>query len=222
MKKQKTEIYDRASDAIDSWLYRANREARNWRIGFFITLLAFACTAMGVLYLAHRPEFRPYIIEVAKDGSARSVGPLKPKNDYKPSDKSIKYFLAEFIKNLRSVPRDSIVLVQNLDKASFFVTSKARHTYFDSVNSNAKPKFDANKTVSLDILSIIKRSDDSYLVNWSEETFSENGFLLDKQKFAGLFTVSIQPPVEQDALNNNPLGIIIEYFNVSKEVREAI
>ena len=132
---------------------------------------------------------------------------------------TIKYFLSSFVKNIRAVPTDPIVLKENYLSAYNFVTVKGKtvlNTYAREYDPFKKIK--QNIAVSVTISSVIIRSDSTYQVTWDEERF-ENNIKASTERYIGLFTVVIQKPATEEVIRVNPLGLYIDFFNISKELQ---
>jgi type IV secretion system protein TrbF len=69
---------------------------------------------------------------------------------------------------------------------------------------------------TIEVRSILARSDKSWEVSWSERNTNDTG-TTDPESYTGVFTVTTQPPTSSDAIAVNPLGILITEFSWSRE-----
>jgi type IV secretion system protein VirB5 len=71
--------------------------------------------------------------------------------------------------------------------------------------------------VSVEILSVIRASPDSFRVAWTERRYVDNS-LAATERWSAILTVIVQPPTDADRLKKNPLGVYIHALNWSKEL----
>ena len=207
--------YHRAAQVWDDRIGSARVQARNWR------LMAFGCLALaiglsgGVIWQAGRSTITPYVIEVDTLGDVRAVGPAV--QAYDPTDAQIAYHLARFVENVRSLSADPIVVRQNWLRAYDYAASRAASTLNDYARQNDPFSQVGSKTVTVEVTSIVRASDDSFEVRWREETF-ENGALAGTARYTGVLSVVLQQPRTEEALRKNPLGIYVHALNWGRDL----
>jgi type IV secretion system protein VirB5 len=69
---------------------------------------------------------------------------------------------------------------------------------------------------TVQVRSILARSDHAWEVTWMERNTNETG-ATDPQSFTGVFTVTTRPPRTADEIAINPLGILISDFSWSRQ-----
>ena len=86
-------------------------------------------------------------------------------------------------------------------------------------NARDNDPFDriGRQTVAVEVSSVVRASDTSFQVRWTERTF-EGGALKDTKRLTGLFSIALTPPRTVDAVRKNPLGIYVHAFNWSQDV----
>jgi len=62
----------------------------------------------GLVWQSTRLKIAPYIVEVDAQGEAKGVGPIT--DHYQPTDAQIAHHLERFIRHVRSIPIDPVVL----------------------------------------------------------------------------------------------------------------
>ena len=207
--------YQRAAQVWDDRIGSARVQARNWR------LMAFGCLALavglsaGVVSQAGRSTITPYVVEVDTLGEVRAVGPAV--TVYEPSDAQIAYHLARFIENVRSLSIDPIVVRQNWLRAYDYATDRAAATLNDYARDNDPFSQVGRRTVTVEVTSIVRASDDSFELRWREQIF-ENGVLADTIRYTAVLSIVLQPPRTEDALRQNPLGIYVHALNWSRDL----
>ncbi len=206
--------YQRAKQDFDDFLGAARVQAANWRLIAFSELGVIVILLIGFIYMASRSSVVPYIVEVNERGSVNMVG--RAEKLYKPNDAATEYFLGQFVTQIRSIPTDAVIMRNNYLSSYNFLTPKGSNT----LNAYAKEwdpfKQLGKKAVSVEVSSAVKMSENSYQVNWYEQEFSNNGAPSTRRPYTGVFNLVFQTPKNEKVLRSNPLGIFIDFFNISK------
>jgi len=137
--------------------------------------------------------------------------------NYEPTDAQIAYQLAGFIKDVRSVSIDPIVVRENWLNAYHYTTDKASLTLNEYARTNDPFSDVGKRSVSVDIASIVRSSDDSFDVRWRETTFL-SGVQQDQQTYTAVLSIVIDPPRDEATLHRNPLGIYVHGINWSRDL----
>jgi type IV secretion system protein VirB5 len=207
--------YQKAAQVWDTRMGDALVRARNWR------LMAFGCLALalglsaGVIWQAGRSAITPYVVEVDRLGEVRGVGPAR--EPWSPSDAQIAYHLARFIENVRSLSIDPIVVRQNWLAAYDYATSDAANTLNEYARENDPFGAVGERTVTVEVTSVVRSSPDSFDVRWREQSFA-NGSLATTTRHRAVLTVILKPPRTEAALRKNPLGIYVHAVNWSRDL----
>jgi len=206
--------YQRARQEFDDFIGAARVQAANWRILAFGELIVIIILLVGFIFVALNSTVVPYIVEVNEHGAVNMVG--RAEKLYRPNEAATEYFLGQFVTQIRSIPTDAIIMRQNYLGAYNFLTPKGSNT----LNAYAKEwdpfKQLGRKAVSVEVSSSVKMSENSYQVNWYEQEFASNGTPAAKQAYTGIFNLVYQTPKNERLLRTNPLGIFIDFFNISK------
>lgn len=207
--------YQRAAQVWDERIGSARVQARNWRF------MAFGCLALaiglsgGVVWQAGRSTITPYVVEIDTLGQTRAVGPAIA--SYEPTDAQIAYHLARFIENVRSLSIDPIVVRQNWLRAYDYATDRAANTLNGYARENDPFSRVGQRTVTVEVTSIVRSSGDSFDVRWREQSF-ENGTLANTIRYTAVLSIVLQPPRTEEALRKNPLGIYVHALNWSRDL----
>lgn len=207
--------YQRAAQVWDERIGSARVQARNWQF------MAFGCLALaiglsgGVIWQAGRSTITPYVVEIDTLGQTRAVGPAIAA--YEPTDAQIAYHLARFVENVRSLSIDPIVVRQNWLRAYDYATDRAANTLNDYARENDPFSRVGQRTVTVEVTSIVRSSDDSFDVRWREQSF-ENGTLANTIRYTAVLSIVLQPPRTEEALRKNPLGIYVHALNWSRDL----
>ena len=207
--------YQKAAQVWDERIGSARVQARNWRF------MAFGCLALaiglsgGVVWQAGRSTITPYIVEVDTLGQTRAVGPAIAA--YEPTEAQIAWHLARFIENVRSLSIDPIIVRQNWLRAYDYATDRAANTLNDYARENDPFSRVGQRTLTVEVTSVVRSSGDSFDVRWREQSF-ENGTLAATTRYTAVLSIVLQPPRTEEVLRKNPLGIYVHALNWSRDL----
>lgn len=207
--------YQRAGQVWDARIGSARLQAKNWRLAFFLMLAMSMGLAFGLIWQSTRGTITPWVVEVDKLGEARAVAPAI--SDWRPSDLQIGWFLAYFIKCVRSISVDPPIMRENWLDAYNYVTAKGALALNDYARRANPFEKIGKEQVSVDVSSVIRASDNSFRVAWVEHHYVDGALAL-SQRWSAIFTVIVQAPRDRDTLIKNPLGLYIDALNWSKEL----
>lgn len=207
--------YMRARQIWDGRIGSAVVSAKNWRLAFFATLVLCGVLAIGWYWQSARGTVVPWVVQVDRFGNVQASGPALAEPT--PSDPVIARDLANFIKDVRSIPDDPAVMRQDWLDAYHYLTDKAKFTLNDYAAHNDPFAKIGKEQVSVDVTSVIRASDKSFRIAWVERHYSD-GTLATTQRWSAIATIVIQPPHDKTNLNLNPLGVFIDSINWSKEL----
>lgn len=207
--------YQKTAQVWDERIGSARVQAKNWRLMAFGCLLMATGLSVGVVWQAGRSTITPYVVEVDTFGEARRVGPAT--EAYSPTDAQIAWHLARFIENVRSLSIDPIVVRQNWLSAYDYATSEAANTLNEYARDTDPFASVGERSITVEITSVIRSSPDSFDVRWREEEFV-NGTLAATSRHRAVLTVIIKQPRTDEELRKNPLGIFVHALNWSREL----
>ncbi len=207
--------YQKAGQMWDERLGAARVQAKNWR------LMAFGCLALatglagGLTWQAARGTVTPWVVEVDQRGESRAVAPAT--EEFRPSDAQIAWHLARWIEWTRAVSIDPVVVRQNWLRAYDYATDKGALALNDHARQHDPFSAIGRISVAVDIVSVIRASDQSFRVAWIERRY-ETGTLTATEHWSAILTVVLKTPHDADKLRKNPLGIYVHAVNWSKEL----
>jgi len=207
--------YQRAGQLWDERIGSARVQAKNWR------LMAFGCLSLafglagGLVWQSMQSRVTPYVVEVDRLGEARAVSEAEA--GYRPSDPQIAWHLARFISNVRSVSLDPVLMRRDWLQAYDFTTRRGSR-FLDDYARAASPFADlGERTVSVQVTSVVRASDRSFQVKWTETAY-ERGVQAGTTRWTAILTIVTKPPADADALRKNPLGIYVDAIDWSREL----
>lgn len=209
--------YQRAGQLWDERIGSARVQARNWRLIAFGCLGLASALGAGNVWQSMQSRVTPYVVEVDRLGEARSVAPAV--QNYHPTDGEIAWYLARFITDVRSVSTDPVVVKTNWLDAYDYTTDRGAVFLNDYARANDPFAHIGERSVSVQVTSVIRVTDMSFQVKWVESAY-ERGSLAATAHWTAMLTVAMRPPTTADALRRNPLGIFISAIDWTRELDE--
>src|SRR5712691_5086118 len=206
--------YLRAQQMWDDRIGSARVQARNWRLMALGGLVANLLLGGGLIYQSLKAQVVPYVVEVETQGAVRAVGPAAVL--YRPSQAAIQHQVREFVRTMRGLATDPIVVRERWLQVYAGVTPRGANL----LNSYARERDPFGKvgkvSIAVDVQRVLPLTETSYDVQWTETIYDANGVKTEDAKYSGLFAVRMQSPQTALALIHNPLGIYIDGFSWSR------
>lgn len=207
--------YRRARQAWDERIGSARVQAMNWRVMALGCLGLSAFLAASLVWQSAQGRITPYVVEVDKFGSVHGIAPAT--TAYNPTDAQIAAAVARFITDVRSLSIDPIVVRKNWLDAYDFVTERAAETLNEFARTSDPFKSVGQRSVSVEVTSVVRASDNSFQVKWTERKF-ENSHAAKSERWTGILTIVTRQPVSTEILRKNPLGIYVHGLDWSREL----
>jgi len=207
--------YQKAAQIWDERIGSARVQARNWRLIAFGNLFLAAGLVGGLVWQSARGTIVPWVVQVDKLGQAQAIAPAVA--DFRPTDPELAWQLARFVEDVRSLPADPVIVRQDWLRAYDFTTDKGAVALNDYARTNDPFAKLGKQQVAVDVSSVIRASEDSFRVAWTERRY-QDGSLAATERWTAILTIVIAPPHDADHLRKNPLGIFINAINWSKEL----
>ena len=210
--------YQKAEQLWDERIGTSRVQARNWR------LMAFGCFALStalsgaLVWQSMQSRVVPYVVEVDKFGEARAVAPVDA--TYRPADAQIAWHLARFITHVRGISTDPVLVRQNWLAAYDFATDRAALFLNEYAKTNDPFGQIGTRSVSVQATSVVRASDTSFQVKWTEQVY-ERGSFAKTERWTAILTTIIQPPRSAEQLRKNPLGLFVSAIDWSRELDTA-
>ena len=210
--------YQKAGQVEDRRLGRANARGNRWCLAFCGAMGLAGLSTSGLIYQSAQASIVPWVVEVDETGAVKASGPAQ--NDFKPSDAQIAHQLARFISNVRSVSIDPVVLRENWLSAYNYATDQAALTLNTYANENDPFADIGQRSVTVDVTSIVRSSEDSFEIRWREKSF-RGGVLLGAQTYTASLSIITKAPTDAETLHRNPLGLYIHGLHWSKDLNAS-
>lgn len=206
--------YARARQEWDDRIGSARVQAKNWRTMALLALLASILLIILLGVTLSQNKTTVFVAEVTKSGQVVNVSALK--QAYSPNQAQKEYFIAQFIKNSRSLPLDPVVAKQNWLNAYAYLSEGAAAELTADMKK-AKPEEQLGKVATTVTISDINAlSPNSFQVDWHEDTVDINGKPISSTNYSGVFSTTVIAPKNTQAILKNPLGIFITQFSISE------
>jgi len=207
--------YQRAGQLWDERIGSARVQARNWRLAAFVSLALTGGLAAALVWQSTRSRIAPYVVEVDRLGEARAVAPVA--DSYKPTDPQVAWHLAKFIRNVRSVSTDPVLVREQWLQAYDFATKRGA-LFLNEYARRADPfALIGERSVSVQVTSVVRASPTSFQVKWAEQAY-ERGSLASTRQWTALLTVVERAPRDAEVLRRNPLGLYVDAIDWSREL----
>ena len=188
--------------------------ARAWRMIAFGSLALAAILGASLTAVALQKRTFVHVVEVAPDGQVMNVRAADGR--WSPNNAQVAYHLGHFIRLVRSLPTDGVVLRENWLQAYRFLTPQAA-AQLTEIARQDDPFLSLGRVGrTVHIRSIIARSNNAWEVSWVERAANATG-AADPELYTGVFTVTTRSPRNADEIANNPLGLLISDFSWSRE-----
>jgi type IV secretory pathway TrbF-like protein len=209
--------YRRARQEWDDRMGNAVIQARNWRLAAFGALGFDLLSCAGMIYLGAQPKAVPHIVHIDKLGAPTYIGPVgQAARDYRPSDASVKYHLRRFVEETRGVSSDPAVVKRNWTDAYAIITPSAANQLSAFAERNDPLKRSRAGRVTVDVVSLVQLSKDSWQADWEEKVWDAAGTQVSSEIWRGTFKVLLRTPESEEQIATNPIGLFIDEFHWSK------
>jgi type IV secretory pathway TrbF-like protein len=210
-----TTAYQRAGQVWDDRIGSARAQAKNWRLMSFGMLALAAALASAVIWQSTQSRVTPYVVQVDKFGEVEAIAPAI--RNYKPTDAEIAWYLARFMTDVRSVSSDPVVVRKNWLEAYDYATDHGATFLNQFAQTNDPFKGIGERSVSVQITSVVRMSDTSFQVKWTEQIYDRDA-LEKSERWTAILTVITKPPVTAEVLRKNPLGLYVNAIGWSREL----
>ena len=208
--------YQAAGALWDERIGAARVQAAHWRAMAFGCLTLALLVIGGLLWQSARTHIVPYIVEVDGEGEVKALGPVSERTAV--SDGQVAHGLERFIRDVRSLPLDPIVLRDDWLEAYDFTTARGALALNEYARVNDPFSHVGQSSIAVEVTSLVRASKDSFQVRWIERKYT-NGALAGTEQWTAIVTIEIRAPRDEAHLRKNPLGLYVDALNWSRELR---
>lgn len=201
----------------------ANRQM--WQLLGILAMMIALSGVGGMIYIGSQSKFVPYVVEVDKLGQAAAVAPAQRAASADP--RVVHAAVASFINDARLVTPDialqrkAVFRLYSMLSSNDPATAKANE-WLNGTEDSSPFKRAVKETVSIDILSVIPQTPDTWQVDWMETMRDRQGVVKTKpfrmRALVTVYTVPATPQTTEEQVRNNPLGIYVRDFSWSTQL----
>lgn len=207
--------YVRARAAWDERIGSARVQAYNWRMVAFFSLILLALSVGGNIYLGAKEKVIPYVVELKPNGEATAIQTAKSLSA-DASENAVKFFISRFIMLAREIPSDAVLFKRNMTKVFQLVTGQGKAILSEGYAQESPAKEFERKNRVVKIASVLQTSMGIYQVDWDEAEYDKSGQKIAEYSMRGTFKIQFLSPSTDAHMEENPLGIFIDFFSWTK------
>lgn len=219
MKKNEKEIKSPYLDGRREWNERYGshiKQAFVWRIVALLSIFTTLISVAGLTYVSSKSQIVPYIVSL--DRAGRVTGVRKATSSTKINTRTIKYLMANFIKNLRTVyPDAEIMRDQIFEVYRFLDGGSSARAFIDKFYQDHSPFARMQKgKVDVSIESIIVVSTNTWQIDWIESQYDRKGNFTKRVRYRGIMSIAFSEPKTEKDIINNPIGLYVKEISWSE------
>jgi type IV secretion system protein VirB5 len=211
--------FNRVINQYDRYINKLIQQSRIWQLVGLCSVIMILGTIIGWFHILRIQKEIPIVIEVNELGRAKYVGDISGGlylQGYTVKDYMIESVLRDFIACTRDIYVDQEVMSKNYQQAAAWCSNEIKVKLRDDLIAEDPFAMVGRIKRSVSIESGIKITDNSWQYDWFDISSDIYGKELSKLRYRGLFTLAIKEPQSENERFNNPLGIYIIDYNISK------
>lgn len=188
------------------------QQARAWRMAFFLAMVVAVVAVSGVVYIGSQSRLVPYIVEVNQLGDALAAQRADVAST--PDTRLIRAQLARWINDTRTVYLDASAERYIINEAYGMVDRQSAaysdlNDYFRASDPFTRAQ---TETVNVHITSVLPISQNTWRIEWDEETDARNGATSGTAHWQATVTIALHPPTDSETVLINPTGLYVQNF----------
>ena len=187
-----TTPYQKAAQAWDERMGGARVQAQNWRLASFGSLGLAILLAGGMIWQSTQSRVVPYVVQVDKFGAVQAIGPAIQDLSRRPMPRSPGIWRASS-RMCAELSLDPVVVRRDWLEAYDYATDHGAVFPQSYAQSNDPFKAVGERTVSVQVTSVVRVSDNSFQVKWTEQIFEHDTLAKTEHWTAILSIVTKQP-----------------------------
>lgn len=189
---------------------------QHWKYATFLCLAGLVGTIYYFgLKLDHKPPVEVVYVGVEAEGIATVLG--KAPGVMAPTKAMVEERIQRFVVLTRGLVLDrDAVRKQWLEDAYRWVTPRGS-TLLTEWAKEREPIIKAGKiSIAVEVHQMLRQSDHSYEVRWTETLRNQNNGLLEKSQWSGTYTTKVDKPKTEKEARANSTGVFIDYFAATR------
>jgi len=211
--------FNRVINQYDQYINSLVKQNRIWQLVGLCSVVMFLGTIIGWFRVLGIQREIPIVIEVNELGRAKYIGEINSRSylqGYTVKDYMIESVLRDFIACTRDIYVDQEVMSKNYQQAAAWCSNELKLKLRDDLVAEDPFAMVGRIKRTVSIESGIKITNGTWQYDWFDVTSDIYGKEISKLRYRGMFTVAIQEPQTDNERFNNPLGIYIVDYNISK------
>lgn len=188
------------------------KQANNWRLAALGMAAVAVIAVSGLAVVASQHKVVPYIVETNTHGEAVSV--RRANVAARPNTNQIKAALRQWIIGARTIyvdRRAQQVIVDGtyamtLPESAAFQQLAMWHREQNPYQRSER------EIVEITVNAVVPVSDETWQIEWTEVVRQRSGREVSNKQWQGTFTVTLAPPIDDQQIMVNPLGIYVRQF----------
>jgi len=216
--------FNRVINQYDQYINKIIKDNRIWQLTGLCSVIMLLGTIIGWFYIVQIQKEIPLVIEVNELGRAKYIGDIRNNanlQNYTVKDYMIESVLRDFISHTRNIYVDQEVMSENYLQASSWCSNEIKMKLRDDLIADDPFSMVGKIKRAVLIESGIKTTNNTWQYDWFDVSTDIQGKELSKLRYRGMFTVAIKESRTDNEKINNPLGIYIIDYNISK-INEVI
>jgi type IV secretion system protein VirB5 len=211
--------FNRVINQYDQYINKIMRENRIWQLVGLCSVIMLMGTVIGWFRVLSIQKEIPIVIEVNELGRAKYVGDISGKSylhGYTVKDYMVESVLRDFIAYTREIYVDQEIMSKNYRQAAAWCSNELKTKLRDELIEEDPFAMIGRVKKVVSIESGIKITNATWQYDWFDVTNDMYGKEISKIRYRGIFTAAIKEPQTENERFNNPLGIYIVDYNISK------
>lgn len=187
----------------------------NWQVAAWLSLVVNIILVIGFIIMASQSHYIPYAVKIDKLGNSTFGGYLSKSESLNPI--VVNAFVRRYISEVKSVVADPVAQKQQI-KYVYAVSKGSAKNHLDEFYHTHNPfEISHDKTIEVQVNSVLQNSDHSWQVNWTEIHRSLTGQEMMSVAWESNIRVKHKAINSDDAdiLNINPFGLFIDHISWS-------
>jgi type IV secretory pathway TrbF-like protein len=202
------------------WDERFAFHAKQAKIAFIAAIaLGLVCLTLGgvIVWQSIHRQYIPYVVMVDDLGRPLLAQPPQVLTDW--PEAVVLREVSDIVERLRSIPSDKAVLDTAWRKLVLF--SLPGTAGYQKLTERAKSQtlspflLQEQITIAVEIRSVLFQGGSTWIAEWSETTRERStGSLIEVKRYQGSFQLSQLGNLEPEVLTINPLGILLQDYDI--------
>jgi len=193
--------------------------AKTWKMVAMISAVIAFIAVCGNVWIGSQNKLVPYVVEIDKEGAAVAVRRATRANPQ--SENIIRSMLSRFVRDWRSVYVDAEAQRLAIESTYSMLPSgtAASVKVSDWFRANMPFKRAESETVTVNLRSVLRLTNQTFKVEWDESRHSRGGELIEIRSWQANLSIVFRSPETDSEIIQNPIGLYVEDVNYTELLR---